>query len=101
MTTNADEMVTEAAKVQAEGRPGVLVSTHRPWRDIADETLRHLARSPARHVEFIRMQRTEDGTPVIEHIAENAPRGQMNPDGMNAHSTLDRPGIVHNEKVVE
>ena len=26
---------------------------------------------------------------------------QMNPDGMNVHSTLDRPGIVHNEKVVQ
>ncbi len=100
MTTNADEAVTEAGMVQADGRPGVLVSTHQPWRDIADETLRHLARSSVRHGEFVRIQRTEDGTPVIERIAINAPRGQMNPDGMNAHSTVDDPGIVHNEKVV-
>ncbi len=101
MTTNADEAVTFAEMVQADGLPDVLVSTHRSWRDIADETVRHLARSSVRHGEFIRIQRTEDGTPVIEHIAKNAPRGQMNPDGTNVHSTLDRPGIVHNEKVVQ
>ncbi len=89
MTTNADEAVTEAGMVQADGRPGVLVSTHQPWRDIADETLRHL-----------RTQRTENGRPVIERITKNASRGQINPVGMKARSTLNRPGIVHNEKVV-
>ena len=101
MTTNTDEAVTEAAMVQADGRPGALVSTHRPWRDIADETLRHLARSSVHHGEFVRIQRTENGRPVIERITKNASRGQINPVGMKARSTLNRPGIVHNEKVVE
>ena len=101
MTTNTDEAVTEAAMVQADGRPGTLVSTHRPWGDIADETLRHLARSSVHQGEFVRIQRTENGRPVIERITKNASSGQINPVGMKARSTLNRPGIVHNEKVVE
>ena len=58
MTTNTDEAVT-SAEVQADGRPGVLVSTHRPWGDIADETLRHLARSSVHQGEFVRIQRKD------------------------------------------
>ena len=101
MTTNTDEAVTLAEMVQADGGRGALVSTHRPWGDIADETLRYLARSSVHHGEFIRIQRTENGRPVIKHITKNASRGQINPVGMKARSTLNRPGIVHNEKVVE
>ena len=100
MTTNADEAVTLTEMVQADGWPGVLVSTQRPLRDIADETLRHLARSSVHQGEFVRIQRTENGGPVIERITKNASRGQINPVGMKARSTLNRPGIVHNEKVV-
>jgi len=100
MTTNADEAVTLAEMVQADEGPGTLVSIHRPWHDIADEILRHLARSSVHHGEFVRIQRTENGRPVIERITKNASSGQINPVGMKARSTLNRPGIVHNEKVV-
>jgi hypothetical protein len=57
-----------AQLLQADGLPGVFVSTLRPWRDIADEALAHLTRSAnvqvfVRQGELVRIRRKEDGTP--------------------------------------
>src|SRR5579885_2763909 len=70
-----------AAYLQADGLPGVLVTTQRPWRDIAEETLQHLAKANTdiyvRHGQLVRIGRTEDGTPVIEAISETALKGML------------------------
>src|SRR5713226_1483814 len=77
--SDAQEAITLSQMLQADGLPGVLVSTQRPWRDIADETLRHLLRAQAgiymRQGELVRIQRTEDGTPVIDPLTETALKG--------------------------
>src|SRR6266566_6784532 len=66
-----------AALLQADGLPGVFVSTLRPWRDIADEALAHLVRSPkarifVRQGELVRIRRKEDGTPYIAAMNDAA-----------------------------
>src|SRR5579884_2479463 len=70
-----------AAYLQADGLPGVLVTTQRPWRDIAEETLQHLAKANTdiyvRHGQLVRIGRSEDGTPVIEAISETALKGML------------------------
>ncbi|SRR6266536_1865163 len=106
MTAHANEAATLVDMFEADGLPGILVSSHRPRRDIADETLVHLACSSnidisVRQRELVHIERTEDGTPVIERITKNASRDHMNLDGMEAHATLDHPGIVHDGKAVE
>ncbi len=72
MSKSDDEQ--EASKLaellQVDGLPGVFVSSLRPWRDIADEALAHLTRSPKARVfvrqgELVRIRRKEDGTPYI------------------------------------
>jgi len=71
----------EAAKLaellQADGLPGVFVSTLRPWRDVANEALKHLARAPKAHIyvrerELVRVQRKEDGAPYIVPLSDAA-----------------------------
>src|SRR5260370_11773297 len=59
-----------APLLQADGLPGVFVSSLRPWRDIADEAQAHLVRSPSARIfvrqgELVRIRRKEDGTPYI------------------------------------
>jgi hypothetical protein len=59
-----------AQLLQTDGLPGVFVSALRPWRDIADEALAHLMRSPSARIfvrqgELVRIRRKEDGTPYI------------------------------------
>ncbi len=66
-----------AALLQADGLPGVFVSTLRPWRDIADEALAHLVRSASARVfvrqgELVRIRRKEDGTPYIAAMNDAA-----------------------------
>jgi hypothetical protein len=66
-----------AQLLQADGLPGVFVSSLRPWRDIADEALVHLVRSPnarifVRQGELVRIRRKEDGTPYIAHMNDAA-----------------------------
>src|SRR5258706_2075292 len=79
MSAPSDEQ--EAGKLatllQADGLPGVFVSTLRPWRDIADEALPHLTHSPSAHVfvrqgELVRIRRKEDGTPYIAAMNDAA-----------------------------
>src|SRR5947209_3020196 len=66
-----------AELIQADGLPGVFVSTLRPWRDIADEALAYLVRSPKARVfvrqgELVRIRRKEDGTPYIAPMNDAA-----------------------------
>ena len=66
-----------AQLLQADGLPGVFVSTLRPWRDIANEALAHLARNPSARVfvrerELVRVRRKEDGTPYIASMSDAA-----------------------------
>src|SRR5258706_9534032 len=66
-----------AALLQADGLPGVFVSTLRPWRDIVDEALAHLTRSAnaqvfVRQGELVRIRRKEDGTPYIAAMNDAA-----------------------------
>src|SRR6266567_5383199 len=79
MSKSDDEQ--EASKLaellQVDGLPGVFVSTLRPWRDIADEALAHLTRSPKARVfvrqgELVRIRRKEDGTPYIAAMNDAA-----------------------------
>jgi hypothetical protein len=71
----------EASKLtqllQADGLPGVFVSSLRPWREIADEAQAHLVRSPkarifVRQGELVRIRRKEDGTPYIAPMTDAA-----------------------------
>jgi hypothetical protein len=66
-----------AALLQADGLPGVFVSTLRPWRDIADEALVHLTHSTSAHIfvrqgELVRIRYKEDGTPYIAPMNDAA-----------------------------
>jgi hypothetical protein len=78
MSTSAEEKeaLTLAHLLQADGLPGVFCSSMRPWRDIADEALSHLAlaKTPlyVRQGELVRIVRKEDGTPAIEAISDPA-----------------------------
>src|SRR5437588_6018921 len=79
MSKSDDEQ--EASKLaellQADGLPGVFVSSLRPWRDIAYEALAHLVRSASAHIfvrqgELVRIRRKEDGTPYIAAMNDAA-----------------------------
>jgi len=78
MSTSAEEKeaLTLAHLLQADGLPGVFCSSMRPWRDIADEALSHLAQAKTplyvRQGELVRIVRKEDGTPAIEAISDPA-----------------------------
>jgi hypothetical protein len=78
MSTSAEEKeaLTLAQLLQADGLPGVFCSSMRPWRDIADEALSHLAQAKTplyvRQGELVRIVRKEDGTPAIEAISDPA-----------------------------
>ncbi len=66
-----------AQLLQADGLPGVFVSSLRPWRDLTDEALAHLVRSPqarifVRQGELVRIRRKEDGTPSIAPMNDAA-----------------------------
>src|SRR6266849_3028218 len=65
-----------AELLQADGLPGVFVSSLRPWRDLTDEALAHLVRSKAhifvRQGELVRIRRKEDGTPTIAPMNDAA-----------------------------
>src|SRR5712691_3529765 len=65
-----------AELLQADGLPGVFVSSLRPWRDLTDEALAHLVRSQAhvfvRQGELVRIRRKEDGTPTIAPMNDAA-----------------------------
>ncbi len=76
-TDEEQEASKLAQLLQADGLPGVFVSSLRPWRDIADEALVHLVRSPnarifVRQGELVRIRRKEDGTPYIAHMNDAA-----------------------------
>src|SRR2546429_513164 len=76
-TSDEQEAGKLAALLQADGLPGVFVSTLRPWRDIANEALAHLTRSAKARVfvrqgELVRIRRKEDGTPYIAPMNEAA-----------------------------
>jgi hypothetical protein len=76
-TDEEQEASKLAALLQADGLPGVFVSTLRPWRDIADEALAHLTRSTSAQVfvrqgELVRIRRKEDGTPYIAPMNDAA-----------------------------
>jgi hypothetical protein len=78
MSTSAEEreVLTLAHLLQADGLPGVFCTCLRPWRDIADEALAHLAQAHTplyvRHGCLVRIVRKEDGTPAIEAISDPA-----------------------------
>jgi hypothetical protein len=78
MSTTAEEKeaLALAQLLQADRLPGVFCTSLRPWRDIADEALTHLAGAHTplyvRHGELVRIVRKEDGTPCIEPIADPA-----------------------------
>ncbi len=106
MIAHTDEAMTLAEVVHAEGQPGVLVSSHRPWHDGVDETFVHLAHSSninisMRQGKLVHIQPTGDVASVIEQITKNAPGDRMNPDGMKAHATFDHVGIVPLRKAAE
>jgi hypothetical protein len=95
-TMNTDEREAHllAHLLQVDHLPGVFCTPMRPWRDIADEALSHLAagqttqadgqsdgqaarpesRSPlyVRHGELVRIVRKEDGSPSIEALTDPA-----------------------------
>ncbi len=77
MSSDEREAHLLAQLLQADGLPGVFVSALRPWRDLTDEALVHLVRSPkarifVRQGELVRIRRKEDGTPYIAHMNDAA-----------------------------
>src|ERR1700686_631819 len=80
-SVSKSEEEQEASKLaellQADGLPGVFVSSLRPWRDLTDEALAHLVRSSKAHIfvrqgELVRIRRKEDGTPTIAPMNDAA-----------------------------
>src|SRR5436853_7881137 len=76
-TSDEQEAGKLAALLQADGLPGVFVSTLRPWRDVANEALAHLAHAPKARVfvrerELVRVRRKEDGSPYIAPLSDAA-----------------------------
>ncbi len=77
MSSDEREAHLLAQLLQADSLPGVFVSALRPWRDLTDEALTHLVRSPkarifVRQGELVRIRRKEDGTPYIAHMNDAA-----------------------------
>src|SRR5260370_31361721 len=76
--SNDEQEASKLAELlQADGLPGVFVSSLRPWRDLTDEALAHLVRSPKARVfvrqgELVRIRHTEDGTPYIAPMNDAA-----------------------------
>src|SRR5260370_34477490 len=71
------EAIKLARLLHADGLRGVFVSSLRHWRDIADEALSYLVRSPSARVfvrqgELVRIRRKEDGTPCIALMTDAA-----------------------------
>ncbi len=80
MSTDEREAHLLAQLLQVDNLPGVFCTPMRPWRDIADEALSHLADGQAaarsslyvRHGELVRIVRKEDGSPSIEALTDPA-----------------------------
>ena len=77
MSSTAEEQgaLTLAQLLQTDGLPGVFCSPLRPWRDVTDEALVHLAAAHipiyVRHGELVRIVRKEDGSPCIDLLAHS------------------------------